>query len=136
MLLGQGVMAFSSRRYLLPWREVAKYLGFKKLVADSHKLTGANPNIWPLRSPVESFLRYRLSESPIAPLHPPTTKFHSLMKSRTHINLLKLSKSFRYCEPDDLIDNISRVNTHQNQAHSNDQKGQQHGERCLGHGFG
>ena len=90
------------------------------------------PNIWPLRSPVESFLRYRLSESPIAPSHPPTTNSHSFVKSKTHIILLKLSKSFRYSELNDLIDDVSCIYAHQDQARSNDHERNKHAKRCFG----
>jgi hypothetical protein len=36
-------MAISSRRYLLPFREVAKYLGFTKSVVDPKGFRGIKP---------------------------------------------------------------------------------------------
>ncbi|MBW2609351.1 MAG: hypothetical protein JRC68_03280 [Deltaproteobacteria bacterium] len=36
-------MTISSRRYLLPFEEVAKYLGFAKSVADSKGFRGIKP---------------------------------------------------------------------------------------------
>ncbi|MBW2610393.1 MAG: hypothetical protein JRC68_08640 [Deltaproteobacteria bacterium] len=36
-------MTISSRRYLLPFEEVAKYLGFTKSVADSKGFRGIKP---------------------------------------------------------------------------------------------
>jgi len=38
-------MTIASRRYLLPFEEVGKYLGFAKSVAGSKGFRGINPNI-------------------------------------------------------------------------------------------
>ena len=42
-LRGHPVIGIFSRRYLLAWGVVAKYLGFRGLCADSQGLGGINP---------------------------------------------------------------------------------------------
>jgi hypothetical protein len=56
----------SSRRYLLPFDEVAKYLGFAKSVADSKGFRGIKPKYLTTAESSGILKRYRLEETAIA----------------------------------------------------------------------
>jgi hypothetical protein len=61
-------MTISSKRYLLPFEEVAKYLGFDKSVADSRGFSGIKPKylttVPPWRDGIRK--RYHFEETAIA----------------------------------------------------------------------
>ncbi|MBW2609257.1 MAG: hypothetical protein JRC68_02805 [Deltaproteobacteria bacterium] len=59
-------MTISSRRYLLPLEEVAKYLGFAKSVADSKGFRCIKPKYWTTAESSGILKRYRLEETAIA----------------------------------------------------------------------
>jgi len=59
-------MTISSRRYLLPFEEVAKYLGFAKSVADSKGFRGIKPKYLTTAELSGILKRYRLEETAIA----------------------------------------------------------------------
>jgi hypothetical protein len=57
-------MPISSKRYLLPFDEVAKYLGFAKSVADSKGFTDIKPKYLTTAEASGIPKRYRLEEIP------------------------------------------------------------------------
>jgi hypothetical protein len=61
-------MTISSRRYLLAYEHVIKYLEFAEIREELHLFTGITPNILSLKNPVGFLLRYRLSVTVIASL--------------------------------------------------------------------
>jgi len=68
-------MTISSRRYLLPFEEVAKYLGFAKSVADFKGFRGIKPKYVTTVPPWRGGIlkRYRLEETAIT-----SSKFFSV----------------------------------------------------------
>jgi hypothetical protein len=60
-------MTISSKRYLLPFEEVAKYLGFSKEVADSNGFRDIKPKYLTTVPPWRDGIlkRYRLEETAI-----------------------------------------------------------------------
>ncbi|MBW2610538.1 MAG: hypothetical protein JRC68_09370 [Deltaproteobacteria bacterium] len=59
-------MTISSRRYLLPFEEVVKYLGFAKSVADFKGLRGIKLKYLTTAESSGIFKRYRLEATAIA----------------------------------------------------------------------
>jgi len=59
-------MTISSRRYLLPFEEVTKYLGFAKSVADSKGFRGIKPKYLTTAESNGILKRYRLEKTAIA----------------------------------------------------------------------
>jgi len=59
-------MAVSSRRYLLTFEEVPKYLGFTKSVADFHGFKGIKPKYLTTAESSGILKRYHLEETAIA----------------------------------------------------------------------
>ncbi|MBW2609205.1 MAG: hypothetical protein JRC68_02545 [Deltaproteobacteria bacterium] len=59
-------MTIYARRYLLPFEEVAKYLGFAKLVADSEGFRDIKPKYLTTAESSGILKRYRLEETAIA----------------------------------------------------------------------
>jgi hypothetical protein len=58
-------MSISSRRYLLPFDEVAKYLGFAKSIAVSKGFSGIKPKYLTTAESSGILKRYRLEETAI-----------------------------------------------------------------------
>jgi len=58
-------MAISSRRYLLPFEETVKYLGFTRSVADPMEFRGIKPKYLTAAESSGIFKRYRLEETAI-----------------------------------------------------------------------
>jgi len=59
-------VTISSRRYLLPFEKVAKYLGFAKPIADSKGFLGVKPKYLTIAESSGFLKRYRLEETVIA----------------------------------------------------------------------
>jgi len=59
-------MTVSLRRYLLPFEEWAKYLGFAKSVAESKGFRGIKPKYFTTAESSGILKRYRLKETAIA----------------------------------------------------------------------
>ncbi|MBW2609124.1 MAG: hypothetical protein JRC68_02130 [Deltaproteobacteria bacterium] len=59
-------MTISSRRYLLPFEEVVKYLGFAKSVVDSKEFRGIKPKYLTTAESSGILKRYHLEETAIA----------------------------------------------------------------------
>jgi hypothetical protein len=66
-------MTISSRRYLLPFEEVSKYLGFAKSVADFKGFRGIKPKYVTTAKTGGILKRYRLEETAIT-----SSKFFSV----------------------------------------------------------